>query len=75
MIILNYKDDGPCGICGQEIRATNPKNILYIFDDVEEARKVMKDVKHITSRKNPRIEYYWDDSMGDLIDYRDKNVK
>jgi hypothetical protein len=70
MIILNYRDDGPLGICGQDSAITTPRNLLYIVDSMEEARELHEKMEAITSRKNPRAEFVWDDYLREIIDKR-----
>jgi hypothetical protein len=70
MIMLNYRDDGPLGICGQDSAITTPRNLLYIVDSMEEARELHEKMEANTSRKNPRIECFWSEELGDIIDKR-----
>jgi hypothetical protein len=71
MIMLNYKDDGPLGICGQDSAITTSQNLLYIIEDnVEEVKELYKKMQANTSRKNPRIECFWSEELGDIIDER-----
>jgi hypothetical protein len=70
MIVLNYRDDGPLSICGQDSAITTPRNLLYIVDSMEEARELHEKMEAITSRKNPRAEFVWDDYLREIIDKR-----
>jgi hypothetical protein len=70
MMILNYRDDGPLGICGQDSAITTPRNLLYIVDSMEEVKELYKKMQANTSRKNPRIECFWSEELGDIIDER-----
>ena len=64
---IRYKDDGPSGICGQACSITNPWDKLDIFENYDEARKFMKNIKNFEShRKNPRIDYYWQENRRQL---------
>ena len=65
MFYVHYKDDGPSGPCGQDIRSTSPKNRLYVFRDRAAAEPMILRVnERKTGGRNPRIENSWDDYDG-----------
>lgn len=71
-IFANYKDDGPNGFCGQSMSITCKFNKLYIFNKREDFKRFESDLKKYKGRKNPRIEYVWEEGYAkeDVIEIK-----
>lgn len=65
---IAYEDDGPAGMCGQEMRITSPWRILYEYDDRDDAlafyrylRANRLDPVDTVGRRKPRAVGFWSD--------------
>jgi hypothetical protein len=66
MIYVNYRDDGPAGLCAQACSITSPWNRLYRFENFDAFRQWLKSFEdNPPKRANPRIQNYWSDDIED----------
>jgi hypothetical protein len=70
-LYIIYKDDGPSGVCGQDMYTTSHRNKLYILEGTYQQIKDKIDEmvsffsKRNFGRKNPRFCDYYTDDMND----------
>ena len=70
-LYIIYKDDGPSGVCGQDMRTTSSHNKLYILEGTYQQIKDKIDEmessfsKRNFGRKNPRFCDYYTDVTND----------
>ncbi len=71
-LYITYKDDGPSGICNQDMRTTSPHNKLYILEGTYQQIKDKIDEmessfskRNFVGRKNPRFCDYYTDVTND----------
>lgn len=80
-LYIIYKDDGPSGICGQDMSTTSHKNKLYILEGTYQQIKDKIDEmessfsKRNFGRKNPKFcDYYFEGTDEDGNNYYDDDV-